>query len=108
MGSTSHQYKCMKRGYVYILASKRDGTIYTGVTSNLCHRILEHKEGRIDGFTKKYQVHRLVYFEEYESISEAILREKQIKTYKRKWKVELIEKENSEWCELYYEMCDDY
>ncbi len=98
----------MKRGYVYILASRRDGTLYTGMTSNLCHRISEHKSGKIEGFSKKYRVKRLVYYEEYETVTDAILREKQIKSYKRQWKIELIEKNNPEWRELYYDICGDF
>jgi len=86
--------------FVYILASKRNGTLYIGVTSNLEKRLFEHKNDLVDGFTKKYQVHTLVYFEETSSIYSAISREKQLKTWNRQWKIELIEKENPEWREL--------
>ncbi|PIQ68684.1 MAG: endonuclease [Candidatus Taylorbacteria bacterium CG11_big_fil_rev_8_21_14_0_20_46_11] len=89
---------------VYILASKRNGTLYTGVTSNLPKRIYEHKTGSVEGFTKKYHVHMLVWYECTEDIISAITREKQIKTWKRKWKLELIEKDNPERKDLYDEL----
>jgi putative endonuclease len=76
------------------MTNKRNGTIYTGVTSGLVCRVLQHKQGEIPGFTKKYNITRLVYFEEHDSIYEAILREKMIKKWNRKWKLSLIEKEN--------------
>jgi putative endonuclease len=87
--------------YVYILASKRNGTLYIGVTNDLIRRMYEHKNNTIDGFTKKYQIHSLVYYELYSSILEAIQREKQLKKYSREKKVQLIEKENEEWRDLY-------
>lgn len=96
----------MKKGYVYILANQKHGTLYIGVTADLCHRISEHKAEKTKGFTQKYKVHRLVYFEEYESIYEAIEREKQLKPWKRAWKIELIEKSNHDWNELYYSACE--
>ncbi len=96
----------MKSYYVYILASKRNGTIYIGVTSDLIKRIYEHKHGLVDGFTKKYHVHALVYFEETESVESAIIREKQLKKWNRKWKLELIEKENPNWTDLCHELLD--
>lgn len=89
---------------VYILASKRNGTLYTGVTSNVAKRIYEHKSGSVDGFTKKYHVHTLVWYECTENLEAAITREKQIKAWKRKWKLELIEKENPDWKDLYDEL----
>jgi len=95
----------MKEFYVYILCSKRNGTLYTGVTSNLPKRIYEHKHNLVDGFTKKYSVHSLVWFARYESADEAITREKQIKKWNRKWKLELIEKENPEWNDFYDSIC---
>ena len=95
----------MKEFYVYILCSKRNGTLYTGVTSNLPKRIYEHKHNLVDGFTKKYSVHSLVWFERYESADEAITREKQIKKWNRKWKLELIEEKNPEWNDLYDSIC---
>ena len=83
------------------MASKRNGTLYIGVTSNLLRRVFEHKNNLIDGFTKKYGVHRLVYFEETTDVESTILREKQLKKWERSWKIELIEKENPTWADLY-------
>jgi putative endonuclease len=80
--------------YVYLLASKRNGTLYMGVTSDLVKRVYEHKNDLVDGFTKKYHVHKLVYYEVTGDINGAINREKQIKKWKRDWKIELIEKSN--------------
>ena len=90
--------------YGYILSSKRNGTLYTGVTSNLIKRIWEHKNNCVEGFTKKYKVHRLVYFEKHFSAESAIQREKRLKTWKRQWKIDLIEKDNPEWCDRYTEV----
>ena len=87
--------------YVYILVSKRNGTLYTGVTGNLTQRVYAHKQGYLGGFTQRYSVHKLVYFEKCEEREGAIHREKQIKEWKRRWKLELIEKENPEWEDLY-------
>lgn len=89
--------------YVYILASKRNGTIYVGVTNNLQKRIYEHKNDLVDGFTKKYKVHSLVYFESTQDVESAIRREKQLKSWKRNWKIQLIEKENPDWIDRYEE-----
>ncbi len=89
------------RYFVYILASKRNGTLYTGVTSNLANRTWQHKNDLIDGFTKRYGVHRLVWFEEHNNVYEAIAREKQIKGWNRAWKIRLIEKQNPEWMDLF-------
>jgi len=89
-----------KTGYFYILASRPQGTIYIGVTSNLQKRVYEHKVGEIKGFSSKYKTHRLVYFEVYDDISDAILREKRAKKWNRSWKIELIEKENPDWRDL--------
>lgn len=91
----------MKDYYIYILASKRNGTLYIGVTNDLIKRIGEHKSGKIEGFTKKYGVHDLVYIEKHGQIKYAIKREKQLKKWNRKWKMALIEKENPEWKDLY-------
>ncbi len=88
-------------GYVYILASQRNGTLYIGVTSDLAKRVWRHKEGEIKGFTKRYGVHRLVHYEAFDEISDAIAREKQLKDWKRAWKIQLIEKSNPEWDDLY-------
>jgi putative endonuclease len=91
----------MKTYWVYILASQKYGTLYVGVTSNLIQRIWQHKEKLADGFTKKYDVDRLVYFEQTENVESAILREKQLKRWKRDWKIRLIEEENPNWDDLY-------
>ena len=91
----------MKKYYVYILASKKKGTLYIGITNDLKRRIYEHKEGLVEGFTKKYKVEQLVYFEETENVSSAISREKQIKKWKREWKIKMIEKNNVEWKDMY-------
>jgi putative endonuclease len=90
-----------KKGYVYILFSSRNGTLYTGVTSNLVKRIYEHKENLVEGFSKKYKTDKLGYYEEYATVVEAIEREKQIKKRSRKYKIGLIEKENPKWHDLY-------
>jgi putative endonuclease len=94
----------MKNGYVYIMASKKNGVLYIGVTSNLAQRIRQHKNWLIDGFTKKYFVKKLVYYEEYWSISDAIQREKELKWLVRSKKVTLISAENPEWNDLANEM----
>ena len=90
-----------KQPAVYMLASQPNGTLYTGVTNDLVRRVWEHRSDTIDGFTKKYGVHRLVYYELHASMIEAIRREKQIKKWRRAWKIELIEKENPEWRDLW-------
>ncbi|WP_119390473.1 GIY-YIG nuclease family protein [Taklimakanibacter lacteus] len=90
---------------VYILASKRHGTLYVGVTSDLCSRIAAHKQGSIPGFTRKYKVKMLVWYEFPGSMEEAIRREKQLKEWQRGWKVELIENLNPIWRDLFEEMC---
>ncbi|MCX8027420.1 MAG: GIY-YIG nuclease family protein [Thermodesulfovibrionales bacterium] len=94
-----------KNYYVYMLSSKRNGTLYVGVTSDIIKRVYEHKNGLVDGFTKKYGLHNLVWYEIHESIEQAIIREKQIKKWKRDWKIELIKKENPLWRDLYEEIC---
>ena len=91
----------MYQYFVYILASKPNGTLYIGVTNNLQRRVYEHKNGLIEGFTKKYNVNKLVYYEIHSEITEAIGREKNLKKWNRKWKIELIEKANSSWKDLY-------
>ncbi len=91
----------MKQPCVYILASAKRGTLYVGVTSNLIQRVWQHRQDAVDGFTKQYQVHRLVYYEVLEDMLAAITREKQIKKWNRAWKIELIEKANSDWQDLY-------
>jgi len=94
----------MKTYYIYILTSKKNGTLYIGLTNNLVRRIFEHKSGLIKGFTKKYSVNKLVYFENYSDINAAILREKRLKKWKRQWKIEMIQKENPEWEDLYEDL----
>ena len=89
-----------KRGYVYILASGHNGTLYIGVTSNLVKRIDQHKQKVIEGFTKDYNVTRLVWYEIHDTIESAILREKQMKKWKRLWKLRKIEELNPEWKDL--------
>jgi putative endonuclease len=96
----------MKIFYVYILCNKQNGTLYVGVTSDLIKRIFEHKNNLVDGFTKKYNVHCLVWYEIHETAETAINREKQIKKWKRRWKLELIEKNNPEWIDLYENLCE--
>ena len=86
---------------VYILASRPNGAIYIGVTSDLVRRVWEHKNDFVEGFTKRYRVHNLVWYEIHESMESAISREKAIKKWKRAWKVELIEKVNPYWSDLY-------
>ena len=92
---------------MYILASKKNGTLYTGVTDNLIKRVWQHKNKLVDGFTKKYNIDKLVYFEITDDIRSAILREKRIKKWNRQWKIELIKKNNPEWKDLYEEFFDD-
>jgi putative endonuclease len=87
----------MKRGYVYLLASGRNGTLYIGATSDLPKRIGQHREGVVDGFTKRYGVHRLVHVETFDDIQDAIARERQLKKWSREWKLDLIEEHNPEW-----------
>jgi putative endonuclease len=93
-----------KQSAVYILASKKNGPLYIGVTSNLVKRIWEHKNNMVDGFTKRYNVHLLVWYELHENIESAIEREKHLKEWKRKWKLELIENINPGWEDLYYKI----
>ena len=90
----------MRSFYVYITASGKNGTLYIGVTSDLQRRVNEHKAGEIPGFTQQYRVHILVYYEEFHDMYSAITREKQLKKWKREWKISLIEKENPEWRDL--------
>jgi putative endonuclease len=95
----------MKNPCVYILANKRNGTLYTGVTSNLVQRVWQHKEGQAEGFTKKYGVKLLVWYEVHETMESAIAREKQIKAGNRQKKLLLIETKNPQWLDLYAEIC---
>ncbi len=104
----------MKYYFVYILASKRNGTLYIGMTNDLLMRTYEHKKGLKEGFTKKYNVNKLVYFEQTNDVRYALEREKQLKKWNRKWKLRLIEENNPDWNDLYYEhggtdsLYDDY
>ena len=91
----------LKKGYLYILASRRNGTLYVGVTSDLVKRIEEHRQKLVEGFTKKYEITDLVYFGTYEDIRDAIIRERQIKEWKQKWKTELLQSVNPYWRDLY-------
>ena len=91
----------MCQAYVYILASQRNGTLYIGVTNNLIRRVYEHRNHMLDGFTKKYHVHRLVYYECCPDITSAIMREKRLKKWNRRWKLRLIEGANPDWKDLY-------
>ncbi len=90
--------------YVYILASKQNGTLYIGVTSDLLKRTYQHKNKMLNGFSKKYEVHKLVYYEIYADSVSAITREKRLKKWRRKWKLRLIEKKNLLWKDLYNEI----
>jgi putative endonuclease len=87
--------------YVYLLASAKHGTLYVGVTNDLVRRVYQHKTGVLRGFTSRYQVHRLVWFESYDDPTNAIVREKELKKWRREWKINLIERSNSEWVDLY-------
>ena len=94
----------MKDYYVYILASQQNTALYVGVTSDLVKRVWEHKNKIVEGFTQKYNVTRLVYYECYDDPADAILREKRLKKWNRQWKNELIEKKNPAWKDLYEEI----
>ncbi len=96
----------MKHGYVYILTNEPHGTLYIGVTSDLLRRMVEHKQGLIGGFTKKYGLKHLVYFETYPAIQDAIAREKQLKNWHRDWKINHINTHNPEWLDLSLEWMD--
>jgi putative endonuclease len=95
----------MKSYWIYIVASETNGTIYIGMTNNLIRRIYEHKNNLIKGFTYKYNVHKLVYTERFERPEEALYREAQLKAWRRIWKLELINKANPEWKDLYFDYC---
>jgi putative endonuclease len=92
--------------YVYIIASRRDGAIYIGVTNNLVRRIYEHRTKAVTGFTAKYNITQLVWFEIYDDPISAISREKELKKWRRDWKVQLIEKDNPKWEDLYETICN--
>ena len=91
----------MPYAYIYLLASKKNGTLYIGVTRDLINRVDEHKNDVVEGFTQKYKVHNLVYYEHHDDIHAAIQREMQLKKWNREWKIRLIEKSNAEWTDLY-------
>jgi putative endonuclease len=91
----------VKQYFVYILASKPRGTLYIGVTNDLIRRVYEHKNGFVEGFTRRYNVHQLVYYEQCENVESAIQREKHLKAWHRKWKIRLIEEANPDWKDLY-------
>ncbi|MCQ3829339.1 GIY-YIG nuclease family protein [Microbulbifer elongatus] len=94
----------LKQPCVYLLASQRNGTFYTGVTSNLVQRIWQHKEGSVESFTRKYAVKHLVWYELHDTMESAIRKEKAIKNWRRSWKLNLIESSNPEWRDLYYDI----
>jgi putative endonuclease len=94
----------MKNYYAYILASRKNGTLYNGFTNNLIKRAAQHERKEVKGFTEKYEVNCLVWYEQTNDIRVAIEREKQIKKWNRKWKIRLIEKENPEWKDLFFEI----
>jgi putative endonuclease len=96
----------MKAGFVYIMANRKNGTIYIGVTSNLVKRVYEHCEGLIAGFTKRYGCKRLVWFEAFEDLQKARYRELQMKEWKRAWKIKRIEESNLDWDDLYPSLFD--
>ena len=91
----------MGQYYVYILASKKNGTLYIGVTNDLLKRVHQHKNDLVEGFTRKYKVHNLVHYEAYNWVQDAIIREKRMKKWKRQWKIALIEKSNPDWEDLF-------
>lgn len=90
--------------FVYILSSQRNGTLYIGITNSLLRRVWEHKHKMVEGFTNKYEVHHLVYYETHEDIESAITKEKQIKKWNRLWKLKLIEEKNPDWKDLYMDL----
>jgi len=97
----------MRTYYVYILASRGNGTLYIGVTNDLIRRVQEHRDGLISGFTKKYHVHMLVWYADCSDVTVTIQREKQMKAWKRAWKIRLIEETNPDWKDLYEELVGD-
>ena len=94
----------MKLPCVYLLASRRNGTLYVGVTSNLVQRVWQHKQNLVEGFTSRYGVYTLVWYERHETMASAIARERALKEWKRAWKLELIEQDNPQWRDLYDEI----
>ena len=100
----SRRITMIKAYYVYILASKRNGTLYIGITNSLIRRIYQHKNEEMEGFTSKYHVHQLVYFQRFDDVKAAIRYEKRLKRWNRKWKLDLIEKNNPDWKDLYHDL----
>lgn len=100
-GDPSIPVNTIAKGYVYILTNKYNGTLYVGATDNLVRRITEHRLHEMEGFTSRHGLHRLVYFEMFDSVDEAFAREKAMKKWNRKWKIEAIENMNPEWNDLY-------
>ncbi len=94
----------MKKYYVYILTNKKHGTLYIGITSDLIKRTWEHKQKLVSGFTQKYNIDKLVYYEEHNDVSFAIQGEKRLKKWNRSWKIKIIEEQNLEWKDLYYDI----
>ncbi len=94
----------IKEGWLYLLASRRNGTLYLGVTSDLPKRILQHREGHVEGFSKKYGCTQLVWAQHYPNLHDARAREAQMKKWKRAWKLELIEKDNPDWRDLWFDI----
>ncbi len=95
----------MKCYFVYILASCKNGTLYIGVSNDLYRRVQEHKHGLVEGFSKKYHTHKLVYFQQFKDVRNAIAREKQLKKWNRAWKIRLVEETNPDWDDLFYHYC---
>ena len=95
----------MRDPCVYILTNRPKGTLYVGVTSDVAQRVWQHKNDVVEGFTKRYRIHKLVWYEKHDTMETAIMREKALKKWNRAWKIELIEKENPQWRDLYDEIC---
>jgi putative endonuclease len=106
-GSRERPVREERTYFVYILASKPHGTLYIGVTNDLHRRVLQHREGAVAGFTKKYGVNQLMYFEPFDEIEDAIQREKSLKEWRRQWKINLIERENPHWQDLFPALAGD-
>ena len=107
IGNLTSNYTQMKNHYVYIVTNKPRGTLYTGMSNNLVRRGYEHRNGLVEGFTKKYNLKRLSYFEVFNRVEDAINREKRLKKWNRQWKIELIEKVNPDWDDLYERLVEE-
>ena len=105
-GNLINNFNKMKNYYVYIMTNKPNGTLYLGVTNDLVRRSYEHRNSLIDGFTKKYNLKMLIYFEVFDRVEDAILREKRVKKWNRQWKIDMIEKFNPDWLDLYNQITD--